>query len=314
VGANAANTGIGLPSVSFDAANIDQLTTSDYRLSFNGTYNLTRLADNTVTSYAALPVDVDGISISTGTWSPNPGDSVLIQPTRAGARNIAVAFSDARMIAAAAPIRTATPLTNTGTATISEGTVDAPPPTNAALQNTVAIRFTNATTYDVFDETTLVTLASGLTYPDPAPATGGAVLSYNGWTAKISGNPATGDVFRVAANLNGVADNRNAMLLGALQTATTMVGSSATDATASYQSAYSQIVSQVGSKANEVQAIGAAQQSLADHANTALQQLSGVNLDEEAADLLRYQQAYQAAAKILATASKVFDEILALGA
>jgi flagellar hook-associated protein 1 FlgK len=153
-----------------------------------------------------------------------------------------------------------------------------------------------------------------LTYPDPAPATGGAVLSYNGWTAKISGNPATGDVFRVAANLNGVADNRNAMLLGALQTATTMVGSSATDATASYQSAYSQIVSQVGSKANEVQAIGAAQQSLADHANTALQQLSGVNLDEEAADLLRYQQAYQAAAKILATASKVFDEILALGA
>ena len=73
-----------------------------------------------------------------------------------------------------------------------------------------------------------------------------------------------------------------------------------------------QIVSLVGSKSNEVEAIGAAQQSLADQATTSLQSVAGVNLDEEAANLLRYQQAYQAAAKVIEIASKIFDEVLAL--
>ena len=93
-----------------------------------------------------------------------------------------------------------------------------------------------------------------------------------------------------------------------------MAGSTATSAaSASYGAAYSQIVSAVGSKDNEVQAIGAAQQGLADNATKSLQSLAGVNLDEEAANLMRYQQAYQASAKVLATASKLFDAIIALG-
>jgi flagellar hook-associated protein 1 FlgK len=136
----------------------------------------------------------------------------------------------------------------------------------------------------------------------------------HGYRIKISGAPAAGDKFTVEANKNGVSDNRNAMLLGALQTKTTMNGTSASSPTASYQAAYSQIVSSVGSKTNEVAAVGASQQALAEHATQSLQQISGVNLDEEAANLLRYQQAYQASAKVLATAAKIFEEILSLGA
>jgi len=107
---------------------------------------------------------------------------------------------------------------------------------------------------------------------------------------------------------NGVADNRNALLLGALQTENTMFGNTAT-----YQSAYSTLVAQVGNKTREVDITGKAQQSLLEQAETARSQLSGVNLDEEAANLLRYQQAYQAAAKVMSIASTLFDEILALG-
>jgi flagellar hook-associated protein 1 FlgK len=304
----------GAPTVLFDVPNIDLLTVSDYRLDTDGTnFTLTRLADNTSTAITTVPQTVDGISIDTSTWTaPVAGDSFLIQPTRAGARNIAVAVTDARAIAAAAPIRTAAALANTGTAAINAGSVLAPPPADPNLQHRVTITFTSATTYDVFDATSATVLATAVTYPDPPPATGGAVLAYNGWTAQITGNPARGDVFTVEANANGVADNRNAMLLGALQTASTMLGG-ASGPTASYQSAYSQIVSEVGSKANEVEAIGTSQQSLVDHATTSLQQISGVNLDEEAANLLRYQQAYQASAKILEIAAKVFDEIVALG-
>lgn len=107
---------------------------------------------------------------------------------------------------------------------------------------------------------------------------------------------------------NGVADNRNALLLAALQTANTMLGGTAT-----YQSAYSTLVAQVGNKTREVEIAGKAQQSLLEQAQSTRDQLSGVNLDEEAANLLRYQQAYQAAAKALSIAGTLFDEILALG-
>jgi flagellar hook-associated protein 1 FlgK len=302
------NTGTGAPVVSIDGASIAQLTASDYRLRFvGGNYQLTRLADNQVQTFPTLPQTVDGMTINAGAWSPNANDSILIQPTRNGASNIAVAFSDARLVAAAAPIRSSSALTNTGTGAISAGTVDAPPPPNPNLQHQVTITFTSATTFDVFDVTSAATLATGVAY------TAGANLAYNGWAAQINGSPAAGDKFTVETNANGVADSRNAALLGALQTRNTLMGSATSGPTASYQSAYSQIVSAVGSKTNEVAAIGAAQQGLADHATQALQSLSGVNLDEEAANLMRYQQAYQASAKVLQIASKIFDEILALG-
>ena len=302
------NTGTGAATASIDTSTIDRLTSSDYRLVFNGgaNYTLTRLSDNAIlVNGAPLPASVDGMAIAVG-GVPVAGDSFLIQPTRSGARDIAVAVSDPRLIAAAAPMRTATALANTGTASISSGTVNAPPPTNANLQQTVTITFTGAATFNV--------TGIGVGLPALGVAyTSGANITYNGWTTQISGNPAAGDVFTVSANTGGVADNRNAMLMGALQTRATMIGSSTSSPTASYQSAYSQIVGSVGSKTSEVQAIAAAQQGLLDHATQALQSTSGVNLDEEAANLLRYQQAYQASAKVLEIASKVFDEILALG-
>jgi flagellar hook-associated protein 1 FlgK len=174
-------------------------------------------------------------------------------------------------------------------------------------------------TYSVYDKTaydldpTVAALEANIAYTagtEVFPTPG--LLDY-GYRIKFTGAPAAGDIFTVSGNKNGVSDNRNAMLLGALQTASTMLGGATYGPTASYQSAYSQIVSAVGSKTAEIKTIGAAQQGLADHAITSLQQISGVNLDEEAANLLRYQQAYQAAAKILEIAGRVFDEVIALG-
>jgi flagellar hook-associated protein 1 FlgK len=126
-------------------------------------------------------------------------------------------------------------------------------------------------------------------------------------TVTISGTPADGDSFTITDNANGVADNRNGVLLGALQTQSKMEGGSAT-----YQSAYSMLVASVGNKARQVEITGQAQQSLLEQAQTTRDQLSGVNLDEEAANLLRYQQAYQAAARMIDIASSLFDEILAV--
>lgn len=140
------------------------------------------------------------------------------------------------------------------------------------------------------------------------PYTPGATLAFGGVSLAISGSPADGDTFKVGPNPNGQGDNRNALLLGKLQTANTL-----DNGTTTFQGSYSQLVSNVGNKAHELQATGLAATSLLEQSVAAQQSESGVNLDEEAANLLRYQQAYQAAGKLMQTASTLFDVLLTLG-
>ena len=294
----------GTAALGVAVASASNLTTSDYRLTANGggNYTLTRLSDNaTIFAAAALPQTVEGMTLSLAAGAANAGDSFLIQPTRTAASDIAVALTDARSIAAAAPIRTAAGNGNTGAGAIGAGSVIGPPPVNANLTQTVTITFDNPpTTFDVN--------GTGTGNPANVAFTAGGDITYNGWTVKISGTPAAGDVFTISANSAGVSDNRNALLLAGLQTGKTLAGGSA-----SYQSAYAQIVSDVGNKTREVEVTITAQESVLKQAQDAQQSLSGVNLDEEAANLLRYQQAYQASGKMIEIASKLFDTLLGLG-
>ena len=111
-----------------------------------------------------------------------------------------------------------------------------------------------------------------------------------------------------AGGPGAVGDNTNALLLGALQTAKTLG-----NGTATYQGAFSQLVSQVGNKSRELELTSSTTGNLLSELSTAMQSESGVNLDEEAANLLRYQQAYQAAAKAMQIASELFDMLLTIG-
>ena len=228
------------------------------------------------------------------------GDFFTVPSAAVGASGFAVAITDPRLIAAAAPIRTAAASTNTGAAAISAGSVNAPPPPNVNLTQPVTITFTSATTFDVS--------GTGTGNPTGVTYTPGATLTYNGWSTTISGTPITGDSFSIAANTGGVGDSRNALLLGALQTANIMNGGTTT-----YQGAYSQIVTQIGNKTRELDATSSAAGKLLLEATLSLQTESGVNLDEEATNLLRYQQAYQAAGKVMQIASQMFDVLLSLG-
>lgn len=310
VNKNNANTGVAVVGVS--VSSYSALTGSDYSLQFNGgtSYTLTRLSDNTVTSIpGGLPQTVDGLTISVA-GAPAVNDSFLIRPTVNGALSIAVAITNTAKVAAAAPIRTNATLTNTGTGLISAGTVNAPPPvtpdplhplTDQNLQQPVTITFTSATTFDVTG-TGLGLPAIGVAY------TSGGNISYNGWTAQLTGAPATGDTFTVGPNTNASSDNRNALLLGGLQTQNTLLGG-----TASYQGVFGQLVTQVGNKTRELQVTSTAQDTMLQQTIQAQQAVSGVNLDEEAANLLRYQRAYQAAGKAMQIASTMFDTLLSLG-
>lgn len=300
---NSVATALGVPAVTLTS--VGSLTTSDYTLSYTAAgYSLTRLSDKAVLfANAALPQTIDGMTIAAPATAPAAGDNWLIEPTRDGARDIAVAISDTSKIAAAAPIRTNATTSNTGTGKITAGVVNPPPPPNADLQQAVTITF--HTPYDgQFDVT-----GTGAGLPaNNQVFTEGANISFNGWTVQINGAPAAGDSFTIGPNTNGVSDNRNALLLAGLQTKNTLAGNSA-----SYQGAYSQLVSSVGVKARDISVTAQAQASLVSHSQQAQQSMSGVNLDEEAANLLRYQQAYQASGKMMQIASTLFDTLLSLG-
>ncbi len=295
---NTLNTGSAVVTAS--VGTVSALTASDYRLDYTGAvYRLTRVADNTTATYATLPQTVDGITFAIASGAAAAGDSFLIQPTRDAARNLAMQLGDPREIAAAAPISTNAAGSNYGTARISAGSVNSPPPPDVNLQQPVTFTFTGAATFDLN--------GVGTGNPTGVAYTPGAGISYNGWTVSITGSPAAGDTFTVTANSGGSADGRNALLLAGLQMKNTLVGGATT-----FQGAYSQMVSAVGNKTHQIDITSQAQEKFLAEANRSQQEVSGVNLDEEAANLLRYQQAYQAAGKMIQIAQTLFQTVLEL--
>jgi flagellar hook-associated protein 1 FlgK len=141
--------------------------------------------------------------------------------------------------------------------------------------------------------------------PTNVPYVSGQAISYNGWTLQISGPPAVGDTFSVGANTGGAGDNRNALALGALQSTRTLDQGQST-----FADAYGSLIAAVGVRTQHAQATSQAQGVLLDQATAARDNVAGVNLDEEAANLLRFQQAYQAAARVIEVANSLFDSIL----
>jgi flagellar hook-associated protein 1 FlgK len=180
-------------------------------------------------------------------------------------------------------------------------------PADPNLQAPVAIRFTSANSYDIVDN-------SNPSNPNPpvlssGTYTEGADIPFNGWTVQISGAPQAGDTFTISRNANGTGDGLNASALASLQTAN-LLGSG----TLTYQSAYAQMVSVVGNKTHELDITNKAEDAYLNQAVSAQQAESGVNIDEEVTNLLRYQQAYQAAGKVMQTANQLFQLLLNLGA
>lgn len=297
-------------------SNVSTLTTSDYRVSYDGAnYSVTRISDNaSMYSGATFPSStIDGVDLTMTSGAMAAGDHFVVRPTVNGAADFNVLIKDLSSIAAATPIVTAATTTNTGTGAISSGSINAAF-TAATVSTPVTLTY-NATggTLTGFPATMPVTVTTNgvpTTYAAGAavPYTAGSTISFGGAEIKLSGAPADGDTFKISSNVNGLGDSRNMLALGELQTKNILQGG-----TANYNSAYSQLVSLVGNKTRELQVNSAAEGGLLKQMQTAQQSESGVNLDEEAANLIQYQQAYQAAAKVMQAVSDMFDILASLG-
>ncbi len=264
--------------------------------------------------------EIDGVTYSFA-GDRVDGDHMQVRPTYTAAATFDVAITDYREIALAAPISTAAANGNTGTGTISLGTVNGDYPANP-LTEALTLTFNQTDPADPAtqtlsgfppDQTVTVTGADGkviATYDPPAteiPYTKGATLTFGGISVTMGGQPAAGDTFTIGPNTSGVGDGRNGVLLAGLQTANVLNGGTAT-----FQGSYAATVNYVGNKTREKQVSSAASETTVDQALAAQQSVSGVNLDEEAADLLRYQQAYQAAGKVMQVAGQLFDTLLSI--
>ncbi|WP_297477825.1 flagellar hook-associated protein FlgK [Ferrovum sp.] len=297
--ANQANTGSATVSATITQASA--LTGSNYTLSYNGSqYTLTRLSDQTTTTSSTMPMSVDGISLNVSA-TPNAGNSYLIEPTINGAQNLRVILTDPTKIAAAIPVQGNASPSNIGTGSLSAPAVTSGLPLNPNLQDTVTLTFTSPTTYTVADSTTGTTLATGVPY-NP-----GGTISYNGWSATLNGTPQTNDVFTISANTGASTDGNNAVALGALQAQNTLLGG-----TTSFSGAYAQLVSQVGTQTSQLQVQSTAQANLVSQTTQSQQSVSGVNLNEEAANLIQFQQAYQAAGKAIQVSNTMFSTVLGM--
>jgi flagellar hook-associated protein 1 FlgK len=292
---NGKNTGGGTLVPRFSDSS--QLTTSDYRVNVTGasSFTVTRLSDNTVVKPDSTTGAYDGVTLTLG-GTAVAGDSFLLQPTRTGARDLTVRISDPAKVAAASPIITGNTAGNQGSGAITAGTVEAPYGSPAELASTgVTLTYDSATNE-------LSGLSGGPLIYKP-----GEPIRFNGITVTISGTPANNDTFTIEKNTGGVSDGGNSLLLGALQKKKTL-----DDGTASVSDAYRQLVSTVGNKARQVQIANTAQASVTTQIRSAQQSVSGVNQDEETANLLMFQQMYQANAKVIQTASTLFDTVLGI--
>lgn len=306
------NAGSGVPSAAI--VDISAMTQSDYRLQYDGSnYNVTRMSDGNVTTFGAFPKTIDGINFGMS-GTPQTSDTYLIRPSIAAAGSFKVAFTDTASIAAAAPVVTAASANNSGAAAISAGTVSSGF-VSTSLTPTSTLSFTaggGGMTLSGFPNVPVTVTNNGFdtifAAGAPVTYTPGATMSFAGVSVSIDGQPNDGDSFTVGRNGKGAGDSRNAVLMASLQSQNTL-----NNKTTSYLGAYAQMVSLVGNKTREMEVTSSAANKLHAQAVQAQESESGVNLDEEAANLMRYQQAYQAAGKVMQTAGDLFQTLLDLG-
>ena len=274
---------------------LSQFGADDFIIRFDGTdYSITSEQTGGAISFTGTGTSGDPLSfggmelVVSGT--PTAGDEFSLQPNANAASSISLAVNSGREIAAAYPIRADAENANTGTGTIAiERVFDS---SNAGLQAPVSIEFLSDSTFQING-------SGSFNY------TPGEAISVNGYDLAISGTPQTGDTFTVESNAGGIGDNRNILSIGQLANDGLLDGGRET-----LNDAVGSLIAQAGISGREASRGLAAQSVLLEQSEARRLEVSGVNLDEEAANLLQFQQTYEAAAQMIAVSDSLFATLL----
>ena len=309
VAASSNNTGSATVTASITNANAGQ--GYDYQIKYQGgAYTVSHYPDGsasvTVTSW---PTTIDGVTMNlSGTM--NSGDSFLVRPPANAASSMQTLTTDYHNVAAATPVVLNQGSNNTGSATVSSIGVDSTY-AGAPLTSPVNLTYSSAVGGSLSGFPGSVTVnvnGTNTTYSGgTAPYTQGATYSFNGVQLTLSGTPANNDTFAVSANTANSTDGGNASALAKLRNATLLDGG-----TTSIGSSWNNLVTKVGVQANTASSNLTSQKALLASSQQQQSSVSGVSLDDEAMNLMKYQQAYQASAKVMQTANTLFDSLLSI--
>lgn len=299
--AHASNTGAATLSLGIQTTptGTGSFVATDYDVVFATptTGTITRLSDGSQVAFDTAvtnPVPIDGLNLTISAGALT-GDRFLLKPFNTAASSIATAFASPRGLAMASPITAQAGTNNTGTVTLENLLVRTVPPPAA-----VTITFTGAGTFTRSDTgATVHTYVPG----QPIEYTFPAVAPLGGWSLTLKGIPQIGDTYTVDANpypqLN--ADNAQAML--DLRDVAMFDGGPLTDG-------YASAIAQIGTRILSAQSAAAVSTDIASNLEKERTSVSGVNLDEEAARLIQFQQAYQASGKMMQVAQTIFDTLI----
>lgn len=305
----------------------------------------TPLGSYSTTPPATAPV-IDGVEMKFTAASATPGDTFRITPTRNAAGNIKTEMSDSKRLAIAAPLGAAIAASGTGSGTLTIPASGQPTlttkfdiydaATTSAMQNGLknstpakvvfgAVSADGASqTYQFLDakggvissgtikpgETNTLNLSIPLQDATGAPIPAPPATQYTAaFSMTIAGAPSNGAGINVSLSQPGSLDNRNGTALAGLQTAQTVDTGSASKGI-SLNDAYGKLVEGVGSKAAQGKLDSAATGAILANAKGARDSLSGVDLDEETANLVKYQQYYTASSQIIKAAQQIFSTLI----
>ncbi|EWC41006.1 flagellar hook-associated protein FlgK [Stutzerimonas stutzeri] len=318
-----------------------QLTTSDYLMEYDGSsYKVRRLSDNQLMAVTESPAGTlsiadrngvgQGFQVVLGSPAPAAGDKFSLQPTRRGATDIAAVLDQADQLAFAAPVRAESELQNAGTGVMTQpDMVSAPSPISiTALQDMfgstgATLTFTEPDTLSIsggtagFRQVDNATTPPTVTFVSSVTITPGQSNSLVIGDAdyqfefSLSGTPKNNDQFDIAFNQSGVSDNRNALKLVDLQTKQTVgVDSTVNGSGFSFTDGYGELVERVGTLTAQARMDSEATGAVLKQATDNRDSLSAVNLDEEAANLIKFEQYYNASAQIIQVARSLFDTLI----
>ncbi len=299
--AAASSRNSGSAAVSLSYSDISMVEAKDYELLYDGSnWQLTDSATGapitmTGSGTGIDPYIADGMSFVVSAGAAT-GDQFMLRPTALAGGAFSVETNDVSKIAAAAMLATGTELQNIGSATISGARVS--DPSAAGLLQPVEIIFDDPNTFRIYD-------LSSTDLSGPLAYTNAADITFNGWTVQVSGSPEATDRFSIAPTAAGSGDNANGLAMAGISSQGVFANGQV-----SIEAVGASMLTSIGSAAARSGQDLIAQRSLLGQAELDMESVSGVNLEEEAANLLRYQEAYMASSKIISIANDLFHTLL----
>jgi flagellar hook-associated protein 1 FlgK len=308
-------------TLSLAITDASKFAASDYEIAFSSATGgtITRKSDGQVTSFPQSPTpasgalaNIDGLDIfvstgATAPTTPQSGDRFLIKPFATSAGNIDSMFSTPRNLAVASPVAGLMGSTNQGSLKLASLTALTAP---MSLPTPVTFTFTGANTFTRSDDPTPAT-PTVYTYTPGEAINANNATPPTGWTFTLQGAPKAGDTFTII-DIKDASQNKGVdfRLNSGNATALTNLRDKSLFDQAPLTDGYASMISQIGIRTQSASYAAEVSGSIAANVEKERTAVSGVNLDEEAAKLIQYQQAYQASAKVIQIAQNIFDTLI----